>query len=435
MIKSILLSILLSGSIILNGQTLSITFSATGASDKVDSVMATNLRTNQNVILPGNDTLILNFIAGIPVISGKDPGCSVFPNPFPGRATFAVSVPESQIVLVKVHTLTGQLVAQTRAAVQPGSCRFTLSVSKPGVYLVSMTGEKFTVSCKAICAETSESFNHIIYSGTDQNTDKSLQLKESLVYSLDYTQGDIILYRCRGGIHTTIITDSPAFSKNYIVEFVPCIDPDGKSYAIVKIGDLTWMAENLAFLPAVNKSDTGSEFLKLYYVYGYEDTIVSAAKNTVNYKTLGVLYNWPAAMNTAGSGNLTGVREQAVCPAGWHMPQDDEWKTLEMSLGMNLADADSVDWRSSGSVGEKLKSSVGWINDSVGSNASGFTALPGGYRNLHGGYRNIDNYALFWSATLSDTAAWYRSLGINIEGTYRLMTLKSHGMSVRCVKD
>lgn len=435
MLRSSLLSMLLCGSIICHGQTLSITFSAAGASDKVDSVKATNLRTNQNVSLPGEDTLILNYVAGIPVIPYNHKKCSVYPNPFRGKAAVAATVTESQAVLVTVYNLTGQLVAQTQAVVQPGGCVFTLAVSKPGIYLVTLTGNTFTASCKAVCEETSETSNRIFYSGAGEGNDKPLTLKESLTYSLDYSTGDIILYRCRGGVHTTIITDSPVVSKNYEVEFFPCIDPEGKSYAIVRIGNQTWMAENLAFLPVVNRSDTGSEFLKFYYVYGYEDTAVAAAKNTVNYKMYGVLYNWLAAMNLVSKGNSVQDDVRGACPVGWHMPQDDEWKILEMSLGMDLADADTVNWRYSGSVGEKIKSSVGWVNDSLGSNYSGFTALPGGYRNVHGGFKEIGNYALFWSATLSDTSVWYRSLNFNETGVYRLTTLKSHGFSVRCIKD
>lgn len=435
MIKPLLISILLSGTVILHGQTISITFSASGASNKVDSVKATNLRTNQTVSFPGGDTLILNYVAGIPVLPDNRQECQVYPNPFRGKATCAFTVTESQIVHVKVYNLAGQMVAQTRTMVQPGVCGFTLGVTKPGIYLVSMMVGQRTVSCKAVCEATSESSNHIFYSGTDQNNEKNPLLKQSLTYSLDYTTGDIILYRCRGGIHTTIIAESPTASRNYAVEFVQCIDPAGKSYAIVKIGDQTWMAENLAYLPVVNKSDTGSEFLKFYYVYDYEDTVVVAAKNTVNYRMYGVLYNWLAAVDIVGKSNSAPGIVRGVCPVGWHMPQDDEWKVLEMSLGMDQEDADTVNWRSSGSAGEKIKSSVGWANDSLGSNYSGFTALPGGYRNLHGGFKEIGNYTLFWSATITDTSAWYRSLNFKETGVYRMTTLKSHGFSVRCIKD
>jgi uncharacterized protein (TIGR02145 family) len=237
------------------------------------------------------------------------------------------------------------------------------------------------------------------------------------------------------GIYTTIITDSPTESKNYEVEFAACTDPDGKSYAIVKVGTQTWMAENLAYLPAVSHVAKGSDSLKHYYVYDYDDSLVGPAKNTGNYKIYGVLYNWPAAMNTEGKASPGSGRSQAVCPTGWHMPDDSEWKELETALGMSQYDADTIYLRSSGDVGKKLKSSLGWINDGNGSNFSGFTTLPGGYRNTHGDFRSIDNYALYWTASLSDTLAYYRSLSFNDYGVYRIPTLKSHGLSVRCVRD
>jgi uncharacterized protein (TIGR02145 family) len=197
----------------------------------------------------------------------------------------------------------------------------------------------------------------------------------------------------------------------------------------------TWMAENLAFLPAVSHVAKGSDSLKHYYVYDYDDSLVGPAKSTDNYKIHGVLYNWPAAMNAEDKLPTVTGRNQAVCPAGWHMPEDAEWKELEIALGMSQYDADTIYLRSSGDVGKKLKSYLGWINSGNGSNFSGFTALPGGYRNTHGDFRSIDNYALYWTASLSDTLAYYRSLSFNDNGVYRIPTLKSHGLSVRCVRD
>jgi len=348
---------------------------------------------------------------------------------------FVATVRESQPVSIRVYSLAGQVVAQTQAFIRPGKQSFSLSVSKPGVYLVIMTGGETMVSCKAICYETNEPVNRITCACSPDQSAKEPALKEALVYSLQYTTGDILFYRCRGGIHTTIVTDVPSVSKNYTVNFVPCIDPAGKSYAIVKIGNQTWMAENLAYLPKVSKSDTGSETMKYCYVYGYEDTVVAAAKTTLNYKTYGVLYNWPAAMNTSGKSRpIRGVM-QGICTVGWHLPGDDEWKALEMSLGMTQADADTIDIRYSGSAGEKLKSTWDWTSDSLSSNYSGFTALPGGYRNMDNGFRELGNYALFWSASVLDTLGYYRGLEFNDDGVFRYRTLKSHGMSVRCVKD
>jgi uncharacterized protein (TIGR02145 family) len=419
---------------VLSGQNLNMTFTAAGASDKVDSVKATNLRTNLSVTLPGNDTLLLAYNTGISVLSGLDRHGIVFPNPFAGKTAFVTTIRKAQAVSLEVYNLAGQPLTGTRVVVQPGTHSFALSFSRAGVYMVSVTTNLGTEGFKVICTETTGVGDLVSYVGP-VNDKPNLYLKETAIYTLGYSSGDIILYRCRGGIHTTIITDSPAASKSYEVKFIPCTDPDGKSYAVVHIGTQTWMAENLAWLPMVSQSGRGADSLPYYYVYNYEDSIVAAAKNTANYQMFGVLYNWTAAMSPGGKKSTGSGQNTTVCPTGWHMPDDGEWKTLEMALGMTQTDADTLYWRISGEVGRKLKSSVGWADEGNGSNASGFTALPGGYRNIHGGFWNKSNYALFWTASIIDTTSWYRSLGALDSGVYRISTYRSNGLSVRCIKD
>ena len=51
-----------------------------------------------------------------------------------------------------------------------------------------------------------------------------------------------------------------------------------------------------------------------------------------NGKKYGRLYTWEEAMQ---AGDLV---------AGWHLPTDEEWKTLEKHLGMSAADADKLGW-------------------------------------------------------------------------------------------
>ena len=138
---------------------------------------------------------------------------------------------------------------------------------------------------------------------------------------------------------------------------------DGQEYTYVVIGNQIWMAENLKYLPSVSSPETGSYTEPYYYVYDYFGNNVSQAKNTYNYKTYGVLYNWTAATD--------------ACPAGSHLPTANEWKTLEMYLGMSQSDADATEWRGS-DQGEKMKSTSGWYDNGNGTNSSGFNALPGG---------------------------------------------------------
>ena len=434
MLKPAILFLLMLSSMFLCGQNLNMTFFAAGASDKVDSVKATNLRTRLSTSLPGNDTLILAYTAGITTLPDENHQGIVFPNPFSDRTTLVANIQTAQTVSIEVFNTSGKALVRTQAMVTPGQQKFELTLSRAGVYLVSLATKQGTEGFKVICTGSAGALNRISHAGP-ASVNPTSSFKETTLHTLGYTTGDIILYRCRGGIHTTIITDSPTASKNYEVKFVPCIDQASKSYAIVKIGTQTWMAENLAWLPAVSPSSKGSDSLKYYYVYNYEDSLVPGAKNSLNYKKYGVLYNWQAAMNADRHKSTGSGQTQAVCPAGWHMPDDGEWKILEMALGMSQSDADTLYWRISGEAGKKLKSSVDWADGGTGINASGFTALPGGYRNIHGGFWDEGHSTLFWTATTIDSTSWYRGLSAIDAGIYRISTYRSHGLSVRCMKD
>jgi uncharacterized protein (TIGR02145 family) len=204
-------------------------------------------------------------------------------------------------------------------------------------------------------------------------------------------------------------------------------DPrDGQSYKIVTIGSQTWFAENLKYLPSVGPSADGANFSAFYYyVYGYEGTNVSEAKATTNFQTYGVLYNWLAATS--------------ACPDGWHLPTDDEWKILEMYLGMSQSDADAWGWRGI-DEGKKLKNTNGWYDNGNGTNESGFSALPGGYR-IHiadssGFFSNLEQYGGWWTSTpVYNARANRRSLYYERDEIDRDSFYKGAGMSVRCLKD
>ncbi len=199
-------------------------------------------------------------------------------------------------------------------------------------------------------------------------------------------------------------------------------DPrDKKTYKTVKIGTQTWMAENLAYLPSVDSSSNGSETDPRYYVYDYQGNSVSDAKATDNYTTYGVLYNWPAA--------------KAACPSGWHLPTDEEWKTLEMYLGMSQSAADSTNYRGT-DEGKKLKSTSGWYDGGNGTDEVGFSALPGGYRYSNGNVYDLGSYGMWWSTAVIGTAvAWNRALSYGIDKVFRNLNNRAYGYSVRCVRD
>ncbi|MBN1414302.1 MAG: fibrobacter succinogenes major paralogous domain-containing protein [Bacteroidales bacterium] len=222
--------------------------------------------------------------------------------------------------------------------------------------------------------------------------------------------------------HGTTVYSS---QKDFMTSFMD--SRDGKMYRCLKIGNQVWMAENLAYLPAVSPPSSGSYTEPYYYVFGYYGSGVSAAKALSNYSIYGVLYNWPAAMDGKASSNYNPSGVRGVCPYGWHLPSHAEWDELSFFLG-----GDSVS-------GGKLKEAgyAHWQSPNEGAtNSSGFTALPGGSRNDDGDFEYMGGYGAWWSATENnDINSWYRVVGYGYLELHRYNYHKDYGFSIRCIKD
>jgi len=193
-------------------------------------------------------------------------------------------------------------------------------------------------------------------------------------------------------------------------------DYDGNIYNVVQIGSQLWMNENLkttkyndgTSIPLVTDNTAWSNLTTPGYCLYNNDA--SAYKTTY-----GALYNW----YTVNTGKL--------CPTGWHVPTDTEWKVLTNYLG-----GESV-------AGGKLKETgtTHWTSPNTGAtNVSGFAALPGGYRNLNGNFYTKGINATFWSSTeYLSGLAWHRELRYNNSAIHRYNNYKENGFSVRCLRD
>jgi uncharacterized protein (TIGR02145 family) len=205
---------------------------------------------------------------------------------------------------------------------------------------------------------------------------------------------------------------------------LPFTDPrDDQTYQTVQIGSQCWMAENLAYLPAVSPPWQGNDPVPFYFVYDYQGTSVEEAKVTTNYQTYGVLYNWHAAMIS--------------CPTGWHLPSDDEWCILEQEIDPTI-DCSSSGWRGLDGGGKLKKTGTAqWNAPNTGAtNSSGFTALPGGLRNSLGSFDNLGDWGYWWSSSqIGSGTAWSRYLNNGSIQVGRWDNGKLAGFSVRCIKD
>jgi uncharacterized protein (TIGR02145 family) len=188
-------------------------------------------------------------------------------------------------------------------------------------------------------------------------------------------------------------------------------DADSNTYTVVELGDQCWLGENLNVGTRINgaSDQTDNSTIEKYCYNDLES----------NCDTYGGLYQWDEAMQYVATESA-----QGICPAGWHIPSDDDWKTLEMHLGMSQAEADGIGWRGT-DEGTKLQSG----------GSSGLNIPLAGYRSGVGSFDVLGSRAVLWSSSESGTAAWRRNLDSSQPGVNRFAHSQSNGFSLRCVKD
>ena len=175
------------------------------------------------------------------------------------------------------------------------------------------------------------------------------------------------------------------------------------------IGSQTWAKANLnvgtRIAGASNQTDNATT-----EKYCYSDT-------ESNCTTYGGLYQWDEAM-----GYTTTEGAQGICPAGTHIPSDNDWKILEVQLGMTQAQADAINWRGT-DQGIKLKSG----------GSSGLNMPLAGIRNTSGSFAVLSVSARLWSSSESSTNTLVRHLESGPATVYRNANDKADGFSLRCL--
>ena len=216
------------------------------------------------------------------------------------------------------------------------------------------------------------------------------------------------LFSCNGGGENTNNNQEEDTIKAEVVEEIEIVEittftdnRDQHVYKTVKIGEQVWFAENLAF-----RASSGC--------WEYDDQIS-------NLELYGYLYTWEAATKS--------------CPDGWHLPTDDEWKELEIFIGMSQEEADESGLR--GTIADKLRTQEGWFEGGNGTNETGLSIVPNGLRILDGSFLEQDKAAYFWTASSQNKIpAWQRYFGYDHNGgIFRFYSDKLLGFSVRCVKN
>lgn len=164
---------------------------------------------------------------------------------------------------------------------------------------------------------------------------------------------------------------------------------DSHEYKTVRIGNQTWMAENL------NYDVSGSFCYK---------------NSSSNCRTYGRLYVYDDAVE--------------VCPSGWSLPNDDDWQTLK----------NYVSDHGNGDLASMLKSRDLWTEP--GEDLFGFHMVPSGYRSEKGKFDRLKERAYLWSDTeVSWDSATHWAVTNGSRTFEKTKVYKENARAVRCIRN
>lgn len=191
-------------------------------------------------------------------------------------------------------------------------------------------------------------------------------------------------------------------------------DVEGHVYPTVLIGEQCWTAANLKTAHYRDGSDV-------------EDTVV------IDLEAYGRLYRFAQVASDKG-----------LCPAGWHVPSDEEVQTLERAVGLPEAALQGTGWRGETDPARTLKlsdSAFSWTAEEEAEvNRTGFSFPAAGESiGLFTGASGL--YAGLWTSTRADDdTAWVRYfvwLAVNPRSgrIWRDHVDDERAYSVRCLHD
>jgi len=282
------------------------------------------------------------------------------------------------------------------------------------------------VTAKGVCWSTNKDPT------TADNTTLDGTVEDSFISNLSGLTANTTYY-VRAYASNSIGT---SYGNNMVFAAIPpgqVSDIEGNTYNTITIGTQVWMAENLktggynngdnigtTSDPAANVATETTP--KYHWAYEGEES---------NVNIYGRLYTWWAVTD-----------ERNICPTGWHVPDEDDWKQLEAALGMSEDELDVQHVFRGTDEGGKMKStgSTYWESpNEAATNESGFSALPGGKKIQNGPFKMLKSEAWFWSASENDEddppTGFFRALSFEEGGIGRCSQNKCQGFSVRCVKD
>ncbi len=419
---------------------LELTFTAdnNGTYVQMDSIKIMNRTQGGDTVLYWPDTVLSIYYVGIPESPGSTSGFQVFPNypnPVNDQTTISLYVPDMDRVSLVVTDILGRVILLSDKVLDKGIHTFRFTPGGANLYFFTARWKGNSSSIKILQAGAySGGTTTLLYTGSD---DSSPQLKAmKAIQDFFYSPGDKLLYIGYTDTLQSSMLDIPVESQTYTFQFatnIPCpgtptVEYEGQVYNTIQIFSQCWLKENLnvgTMISGVQSMEDNGTIEK----YCYNNAPDSCAK-------YGGLYQWWEMMQYT---TLQGA--QGICPQGWHLPTDEEWKVLEGAVDSQFDMGDpgwDICWTWCGyDAGTNLKTTSGWYENGNGTDLFGFSGLPGGGRGTEFGlFLYVGDYGHWWTtAESSYYYAWSRLVS-NIQPTvFRYTFEKDYGFSVRCLRD
>ncbi|MBN3036048.1 MAG: hypothetical protein JW861_10725, partial [Bacteroidales bacterium] len=317
-------------------------------------------------------------------------------------------------VLINVSDIMGRQLIHKEYRLKCGHHSFTFFPGRESIYFLTARMDQQSCTIKMFNTPSLSDLSgncKLEYGGnpiTPEGYKASIALN-GFVFSL----GNQLKFTAYTALGERTIIDTPAGNMTYTFQYgsggIPCpgmptVTWQGVTYHTVLIGDQCWLKENMNW-------ETG-----ISWCYDYDPS---------NCEIYGRLYNWPTALG--------------VCPTGWHLPSDEEWKEIEgvvdNQYGYPDPEWDQTGWRGY-DAGLNLKSTTGWNTGGNGPDPYGFSALPGGTRAGLGLFYGLGHDSAWWTSTENVwSTAWRRYLSYYSEEANRYYYSMYYAFYVRCLRD
>jgi uncharacterized protein (TIGR02145 family) len=403
----------------------------------LDSIYVRNLSTDADTILFAPDTLLLlNNYTGIsenrPEKNNIVDIRQNYPNPGSYKTSISIQLFERLDLIISVTDISGREVAGYHNVLEAGNHSFTFRFGHEHIYLCTVKAGPVNRTIKMIGTNNGESRSCLLtYEGMAKLnlSQKSQQAIELFEYNLGDT---LLIVGYVGGLESGKLS-MPVISGTFHFEFatnIQCINMQdgnyhGQKLKTIQIFSQCWLKENMNVGTMVmgNVDQTNNDILEKYC---YNN-------NPVMCETYGGLYQWDEMMQYS-----TVPGTQGICPAGWHIPCDEDWKILKGATDSQYPIGspvwDSLSWWGFDN-GLNLKSPNYWQSGGVGIDLYGFTGLPAGQRINATLFVNLNAYGQFWSTTTAGADVVIHNLGYDSDASDRNIVPKSRGRSVRCIRN